>query len=124
MSYWSIISVTLASILLLVSVANIHKGYTSVTFILLASLLLFLIWQKHTKYMGRFYFSFLVIMLPFLIVNGILTGTFIEDEVVWYNNDENLGIRLGTIPIEDVFYGMLMLLLNISIFEKLKSKKI
>jgi len=72
--------------------------------------------------MGRFYFSFLITLIPFLIVNGILTGSFIEGEVVWYNNHENLDIRIGTIPLEDMFYGMLLILMNISIFEWLQLK--
>ncbi len=74
--------------------------------------------------MSRFYFSYLIILIPFFIVNGILTGSFIEGEVVWYNNAENLGIRLGTIPFEDVFYGMLMLLINIAFFEWLKRREL
>ncbi len=67
--------------------------------------------------MGRFYFAFGFILIPFLLVNGILTGSFIEGEVVWYNEKEIQGIRIATIPFEDVFYGMLLLLCNISIFE-------
>ena len=45
------------------------------------------------------------------MVNGLLTGSLIENQVVWYNNNENLSFRLGTIPVEDVFYALLMLLL-------------
>ena len=45
------------------------------------------------------------------MVNGLLTGSLIENQVVWYNNNENLSLRLGTIPVEDVFYALLMLLL-------------
>lgn len=72
--------------------------------------------------MGRFYVAFGVILIPFLIVNGILTGSFIDEPVVWYNNEENLRIRIGTIPVEDVFYGMLMLLIPITISEKLEEE--
>ncbi len=120
--YHKTITTILIFILLIVAILNFYKWYTTTTFILLSALLVFLTFRTNASYMGRFYFAFLIIIFPFLVVNGILTGAFIENEVVWYNNDANLGLRLGTIPVEDVFYGMLMLLLNISIFEKLKSR--
>lgn len=59
-------------------------------------------------------------LIPFFIVNGLLTGTFISGEVVWYNNAENLGIRIGTVPIEDVFYAFSMLYMNLILIEKFK----
>ncbi len=67
--------------------------------------------------------SFLVILIPFLIVNGILTGSFIDEPVVWYNDDENIGFRLFTIPIEDVFYAFNLLFSIQLIFNVLKNKK-
>ncbi len=74
------------------------------------------------RYMGRFYFAFMVILLPFFIVNGILTGSFMDEPIVWYNDKENMGVRLGTIPLEDVFYAMLMLLMSITIAEALEER--
>ncbi|MDO7698288.1 MAG: lycopene cyclase domain-containing protein [Schleiferiaceae bacterium] len=58
-------------------------------------------------------------LIPFFITNGVLTGSFIADEVVWYNDAENLGIRLFTIPIEDVSYAFSLLLFNLLIYTKL-----
>ena len=65
---------------------------------------------------AAFLISYAVILIPFLLVNGFLTAI----PVVSYNDAENLGIRIYTIPFEDVFYGMLLVLMNIVIYEKLK----
>jgi len=116
----NILTFILIIVLLIGGLLNLHRWYTSVTFIVLAVLLAYLTIKVKPTYMGRFYFSFLITLIPFLIVNGILTGSFIEGEVVWYNDHENLDIRIGTIPLEDMFYGMLLILMNISIFEWLQ----
>ncbi len=106
-----------------IGVIYADKMYTAFTFIGLTALLcVHLIWiKKH--YIGNFYRSFLVILLPFSITNGLLTGSFIPGEVVWYNNNENMAQRLGTIPFEDAFYGMFLLLLATTIYEELKQRK-
>lgn len=98
------------------------KAYTFYTFLFLGIyLLLQFVWLKG-EYLARFYFAYMIILIPFTIVNGLLTGSWIGEPVVWYNNAENLGVRFLTIPVEDVFYGMLMLLMSVSIYESLKAK--
>jgi hypothetical protein len=56
-------------------------------------------------------------------VNGIHNGTGLDEPVVRYNNLENLNIRLFTIPVEDVFYGFELILLNLFIYLYLLRKK-
>jgi lycopene cyclase domain-containing protein len=94
--------------------------YTMTTAILLGVLYLahLLIWKS--EYLNMFLFSYAILLIPFLITNGVLTGTGLEEEVVWYNNNHNVGIRIFTIPIEDIFYGMLMILGVVSIYEYLQ----
>lgn len=98
--------------LLIAGLINYGKLYTAATFICTGILLLFLT-QRPSRMMTVFFFAFLFILIPFLISNGILTGSFLNRVVVYYNNEENLGIRILTIPFEDVFYGMLLLLMNV-----------
>ncbi len=99
------------------AVVYCDRWYTSVTFGLL-SVLIYLhahIWK--VPWLGRFYFSYLFILIPFFIVNGLLTGFGIEEEVVWYNDLENMGTRIFTIPFEDAFYGMILILGVVSLYE-------
>jgi len=91
--------------------------YTSVTFFLLSLMLFVLQFVYRVSWLSRFYFAYLFLMIPFLIVNGILTGTGLEQPVVWYNPNEMIGLRLLSIPIEDVFYGLLMLIGSVTLFE-------
>jgi lycopene cyclase domain-containing protein len=108
--------------LLIIGLSNLGRLYTSITFISAAAYLLFLVILIKPRYLGRFYMSYLVTLLPFFLVNGILTGSFIEEEIVWYNNAENLSIRIFTVPIEDSIYGMLLILINISVYEWWKNR--
>jgi len=122
--YANLISTGLAILLFLIGFMNIDKLYTSVTFFSTVGFLLFHRYLIHADYMGRFYVMYLVTLIPFFIVNGILTGSFIQEEVVYYDNAENLGIRLGTIPVEDMVYGLLLLLMNVTWYEFLKRRSL
>lgn len=118
-----LITDVLAALLFLLGVIFFDQWYTAVTFIIASIYLNLHRWVWKSDYLGKFYIAFIFILIPFFIVNGILTGTGIEEQVVWYNDAENLGIRMGTIPVEDTFYGMVLLLMNVSLFEYLQKKK-
>lgn len=121
--YQKTISIVLVIAMLSVGTFSLDKWYTATTFFGLAIYISILQFVVKSTFLSRFYFSYMIVLIPFFMVNGILTGSFIEGEVVWYNNAENLGIRMGTIPVEDTFYGMLLLMMNVSIFEWLQPKK-
>jgi lycopene cyclase domain-containing protein len=111
---WRIMLV-LEFILLIAGAAFYEKAYTFYTFIfcVLAIFMLYLFRNKNSFRADVFLLGYLISIVPFFIVNGLLTAI----PVVIYNNAENLGIRLYTIPFEDVFYGMLLMLGNIGIME-------
>lgn len=106
---------------ILVLIYAFPKKYTTVNFIIFILLMAFSLW-KNTAILSRFFITFLIILFPFFMVNGILTGSFIENEVVWYNNDENLNIRLFTIPVEDAVYAFNMLYPSLLLIEFFKKK--
>ena len=107
-------------ILVITGIVFYDRLYTTVTFISAGLFLLFHAYFFHKEYSGKFLRMYVITLIPFFIVNGFLTGMMIPQEVVYYNSDENLGIRLITIPLEDTVYGLLMLLMNISWYEFLK----
>jgi hypothetical protein len=63
----------------------------------------------------------LVALIPFLIVNGVLTGATTPEPVVWYSELHIMGPRIITIPVEDLFYNYDLLLPIIWLYEKFKS---
>jgi len=68
---------------------------------------------------NKFLISYLVSLLPMLIVNGFLTAL----PVVIYNNTQNIGLRLVTIPVEDFIYCFILLAMNIGLYEFFKGGK-
>ena len=116
------ISVLLLSIVALSLIFAYPKLYTSVNFSLFIILIVYSLLVKD-EILNRFYLTFMIILVPFFIVNGLLTGSFIENEVVWYNDAENLGIRLATIPIEDIIYAFNMLYPSLILIEKFRPGK-
>jgi len=104
---FSIALIILSSIIILL---NLDKAYTTFNFTLLIIALIWALSDK-SRILNRYLITFLIIIIPFFLVNSILTGTLIEEEVVWYNNSETLGLRAGTVPLEDIGYAFSLILL-------------
>ena len=115
-------------LLLCVGVLNYERSYTFWNFIFCGTFLLYS-GHKTRDYHAEFLVAYLYGLIPFFIVNGILTDgnfdfNFTTEPIVWYNNSENLSLRLLTIPFEDLFYCLLLLLMNVTFYEKFKSKSL
>ncbi|WP_034256865.1 lycopene cyclase domain-containing protein [Adhaeribacter aquaticus] len=118
--YAKFISVFLILVLTPLAFIFLNKFYTSVTFLFLVLVQVIHLFTLQDKVLGRFYLAYLVHLVPFLLVNGVLTAL----PIVWYNDFYNLGLRISTIPIEDTMYSMLMLLITITVYEVLNERKV
>ncbi len=108
----------LALLLLVIAIFTHHLYYTFYTSIFLSGFIfIFFIFRKYFAGFNSkaFVIAYLIILIPFLIVNGFLTAI----PVITYNNAQNLAVRIYTIPVEDIFYGMLLVMMNIAGYEKL-----
>ncbi len=117
--YSNPISWALIIISLLLSILYYDRIYPLVLFSSLVVVVSIHLLLLKSDYLGKFYLSFSICTIPFLLVNGLLTGL----PILLYNEKNIMGIRIYTIPLEDLFYGMLYLLLITSFYEFLKRKK-
>ncbi len=84
-------------------------AYTFVVFLVLPAILL--LSYFFAKEVVQYYLAiYPILLIPFFVINGILTGTGIEQAVFDYNPQAILGIRIFSIPIEDMFYNFSLLL--------------
>ena len=115
------ISLALLAIFAILAYTARQNLYTFFTFFLLTIYFGYTILRNSFKqHYTKFYLTWLISLIPFLIVNGLLTGL----PVVEYNNNHTLGVRIFTIPFEDFFYLFLLLLINITIYEYMKKQRL
>lgn len=120
----NIFCIVFSMALLTTGILFIDKLYTAVTFISTAIVCLLLKFVFKAEWFGKAISVYALLLVPFLLVNGILTGTGLEEPVVIYNKTQNLNIRLFTIPLEDVFYGFELFVLNLFVYLKLSEKQL
>jgi len=117
------ISVVLGVFFLIMALQHTDKVYTFVVMNLVAALALaqpFL--KSHKTWLSHFYFTYAVMLIPFLLVNGALTGMFTPEPVVSYDDMQNLAIRIITIPVEDAVYLLGMMFIVQMIYEGRRKK--
>ncbi|MBK6343272.1 MAG: lycopene cyclase domain-containing protein [Flavobacteriales bacterium] len=112
------LAIVLAIALVIIGLLNLDRFYTAITFISASAMLALHALVLRSAYLGRFFIGYALSLVPFFLVNGILTGWLLPEPIVWYNDAENLGIRLGTIPVEDSIYLLFFLLLTITFHER------
>jgi len=86
--------------------AGYNHAYTLVVSISVLLFTLFYRFMLKGQRQGMLLFTFLLHLIPFFIMNGLLTSI----PVVLYNEDEFMGYRIGTVPAEDTLYSYAMLL--------------
>jgi lycopene cyclase domain-containing protein len=111
----------LSAVLIIVGLIYYDRLYTSIIFIATALLVLYNL-QTRQPWLSMFLLSYFVSMIPFFLVNGILTGSFIENEVVFYDATQNLNIRMFSIPVEDSIYNLMMLMMTVQLMEFFKKR--
>ena len=113
------ISVVICSVMALL---HYDKIYTLITAIATLTTLIYLHFIVRAEWIGKASLVFTVLMLGFLPVNGVLTGTGLESPIVNYNPRDFLGVRILTIPIEDAVYGYTQFLLVLYFFKLFKKR--
>lgn len=83
------------------------RMYTLITFMLLLLVSIYYVW-KPKAWHSSFIIAYFISLIPFFIVNGLLTSI----PIVLYNDAENIAFRWGTIPFEDSFYMLALLMIN------------
>lgn len=115
------VSYSIAVVLFLLTLGFHSRLYTATAFALPALMIVFATVRK-ISWLPRFYLVYGILLIPFTVVNGLLTGTGLSEPVVWYNPRAIIGLRILTIPIEDIFYGMGLIMANIWLYIAIRKK--
>lgn len=97
---------------------NLERAYTAACFVVAGGVAALFAWKPWGR-AGVFAATYLIHLIPFFLVNGILTAL----PVVLYNDAENLGLRLGTIPVEDAAYSLILLAGTIWLYERFLARR-
>lgn len=115
-------AISLGLIVLFAVLCYSNRGhfYTFFNFLFLTVYLGYIIFRNKFKHhLTKFFLTYLISLIPFLIIDGVLTSL----PVIEYHPDHIIGLRIINIPVENVGYFFLLLLMNTTIYETLKERK-
>ena len=117
------LSILLIFVFFIVGFGHWGHAYTATAFIIAGSVLLWQVIYGVIDFRPQFYRSFFIGIIPFILVNGTLTGATTSQPVVIYNPEEYLGIRFITIPLDDFAYNFSMLFSITMLYEYFKKAR-
>jgi lycopene cyclase domain-containing protein len=92
--------------------------YSGITLLLSTAYLFQMVVIHRVQWLGRFYAGYAAALIPFLIISWALTGL----PIIIYNEAEIMGIRIITIPIENLLYLFFMMLLTTALYERFQGR--
>jgi lycopene cyclase domain len=105
-----------------IALRYVDRIYTLVTALVTIFTLLIFHFVLRIQWITQASLVFTLLMLGFLPVNGILTGTGLESPIVNYNPNDFMGVRVLTIPVEDAVYGYSQFLLVLYFFKNFQKR--
>ena len=98
-----------------------EKLYTFFTFFLLSIYFAYTIFRNRFKHhYTKFYLTFLITLFPFFLVSFLLNRLPAKS----YDILHHLKLTLFSVPIENLAYLFLMILINITIYENIRDRKL
>ena len=123
----------------IVTCAGLAVAYFPRYYIALTSVytLVWLIWAARNmkSFMADLWLAYFVLLVPFIVSNGVLTGLSfweypllhnsaenITDQIVWYHPGHNTGWRIFSMPVDDLVYGFLLIAMHVAGVERLSKR--
>lgn len=110
----SVFLLAIATISLVLTVVYWPNGYTRSAMLATMLSLIFIVWSGLAKSL-RFWVFQMVLLAIFVVFNSILTAL----PVITYGENSIIGLRVGTIPLEDFWFNFALINLFLVVYNKI-----
>lgn len=116
------IGISLLLILVFAVIAYMYRVrfYTFFVFLFTTIYLGYTIFRKQYKsHLTSFYITFILMLIPYLLFSLPLTW----ETAIEYHQEQVLGVWIGMMPVENLIFLFLLLLINLTVYEYLSERK-